>query len=234
MPVNLAQQFIDEIEKPQGSSALVWLLELEIAVPYQVGPTTIPGVIFRAANYPSEIVWPPSDPNGPITWYPFNFGFTPIEQNSEGDLPQVELTVDNSTRTLMRYLHTGNGFEGNLCKLYLVPEDALTVAHPNHVFQLWELAIAGTVANDEVVSFRLENPNYFTLRRPQDRYVAGRCRWAFGSEECGYIKNVIAAYQTCPKTLDACIARGQDHAARGLPVVHPDRFGAFPGIPRQR
>ena len=49
-----------------------------------------------------------------------------------------------------------------------------------------------------------------------------------------HIVNAVAAYTTCPKTLGACIARGQDHAARGLPVLHPARFGGFPGIPRQR
>ena len=69
---------------------------------------------------------------------------------------------------------------------------------------------------------------------PQDRYVASRCRWEFGSGQCGYVVNAVAAYTTCPKTLSACIARGQDHAARGLPVLHPARFGGFPGIPRQR
>jgi hypothetical protein len=67
---------------------------------------------------------------------------------------------------------------------------------------------------------------------PNDRDVASRCCWAFGSAECGYVINAAAAYTTCPKTLSACIARGQDHAARGLPVLHPARFGGFPGIHR--
>jgi phage-related protein len=97
----------------------------------------------------------------------------------------------------------------------------------------WLFQIAGCSATDEAVQFRLERANFFTRQAPQDRYSAPRCRWEFGGLECGYVINEVAAFVTCPKTLDACIARGQDHASRGLPVLHPGRFGGFPGIAAQ-
>jgi phage-related protein len=134
----------------------------------------------------------------------------------------------------MRYMHEGEGLEGNYCKVWLVSESGLLLTHPNHEYQLWEFQVAGAYASNEAVTFRLERANFFSRTTPQDRFVAGRCRWEFGGRECGYVVNSAALYTTCPKTLAGCVARGADHANRGLPVLHPRRFGGFPGIPRQR
>lgn len=233
MPISLPSSFVQQIEKPHGTSPLIWLVELELARPAGSGAVSTPGLIVRLCNHPQQITWPAGAPSV-TTWDPYSFAFSPIEQTSEGDLPQLELSVDNTTKTLMRYLHAGNGLEGNYCTIYLVPTSGLAIAYPAHEYQRWDMQIAGAYASEEAVTFRLEKANFFTRNSPQDRYVAGRCRWAFGSTECGYVVNAVAAYTTCPKTLGACIARGQDHAARGLPVLHPARFGGFPGIPRQR
>jgi phage-related protein len=233
MPIVLPSSFVSEIEKPHGTQPLIWLVELEVARPAGSGAVTTPGLIVRLCNYGSAITWPASAPSA-TTWNPLSFSFTQIEQTNEGDLPQLELTVDNTTKTLMRYLHAGEGLEGNYCTIYLVPQAGLSIAYPNHEYQRWDMTVAGAYATEEAIAFRLERANFFTRQSPQDRYVASRCRWEFGSGECGYVVNAVAAYTTCPKTLSACIARGQDHAARGLPVLHPARFGGFPGIPRQR
>ena len=234
MPIILASEFKDAIEKPHASDALHWLVELQLAKSYLDGETVMPAVIMRICSAPSLLTWPLSYPGGAPTWDPYAFTFTPIEQSGEGDLPQIDLSVDNSTRVLMRYLHAGNGLEGNYCTVFLVPANAISVAYPSHVYQRWDLQIAGAQASSDAVAFRLERANFFSRLAPQDRYVAGRCRWPFGSAECGYVINDVAAYTTCPKTIDACIARGADHASRGLPVLHPGRFGGFPGIPKQR
>jgi phage-related protein len=233
MPVTLPASFKSEIERPHGSNPLHWFVELQLTRPYRTGLTVVPSTIFRVTNRHVETAWPAGSPNSE-TWYPFNFTFTPIEQNQEGDLPQIDLSIDNVSRTLMRYLHNGDGMEGNYAKLILVPANGLDIAYPNHEFQQWDLQVAGAMASDEAVTFRLERANFFTRQSPQDRYVASRCRWEFGGPECGYIVNQVAAYTTCPKTMDGCIARGLDHASRGLPVLHPRRFGGFPGIPKQR
>lgn len=233
MPLELPQTFKTEIERPHGSNPLIWLIELELVRASMAGDSVLPPIIFRIAQWHTELAWPASSPLAE-TWYPFNFSFTPIEQNQEGDLPQIDLSVDNTSRTLMRYLHNGDGLEGNYCKLLLVPANGLAVAYPNHEYQQFDLQIAGAMANDEAVTFRLERANFFTKQSPQDRFVAARCRRDYGSLECGYIINEVAGFQTCPKTIEACTERGLDHALRGLPVLHPRRFGGFPGIPKQR
>lgn len=233
MPITLASAFTSEIERPHGSSPLVWLVELELAQARRTGGTVTAATVFRASSYHTDVTWPVASPDA-ATWYPFPFSFTPIEQNQEGDLPQLDLSVDNCTRVLMPFLHAGAGMEGNRCTINLVPASALATAYPNHVFQTWDMRVAGCFATAEAVTFRLERANFLSRNVPVDRFTAARCRWGFGSAECGYVINSVAAYTTCPKTLSACIARGNDHAARRLPVIHPRRFGGFPGIPRQR
>lgn len=233
MPIVLPDSFQTEIERPQGSKGLIWLLELELSKPYRSGMTVVPQVLMRACTYHTEVAWPASSP-AMETWQPYNFSFTAIEQSQEGDLPQLDVSVDNTSRTLMPFLHAGNGCEGNAARLFLVAENGLEIAYPDHEYQVWDLTVAGAVANDEAVTFRLERANFFNRMSPQDRFIASRCRFEYGSSECGYVINDVAAFPACPKTIEACDARGRDERVRGLPVLHPRRFGGFPGIPRQR
>jgi hypothetical protein len=233
MPVTLPASILQEIERPWGTNPLIWLLELEVVRASKSGTTAIPAIKLRVCNHRQILTWPVGSPDGE-QWHPFNFSHTPIAQSQDGDLPHVDLSVDNSTRTLMRYLHEGEGCEGNDAKLFLVPANGLSIAYPNHEFQLWEFQVSGCTANDEAVTFRLERANFFSRTSPQDRFVAARCRREYGSPECGAIVNEVAAFQVCAKTVDACAAIGEDHRQRGLPVLHPKRFGGFPGLPRGR
>lgn len=223
MPIILPTSLQQEIEKPHGDVPLIWLAEIELAR----GDVGVPGLLFPITSYHEAVTWPLGSPDV-RTWYPFPFSFTPLEQNQEGDLPQIQLSVDNTTRVLMRYLHEGSGLEGNRVTLYLVSESGLAIAYPNHEAQKVTLRISGVTAA-EAISLRLEHPNYFARRSPQDRYIPGLCRHEYGGETCGYVLNGFATYQTCPKTADACVLRGDDHVVRGLPRLHPRRFGGFPG-----
>lgn len=229
MPLTLPQKFRDEGERPQQTNPWLWLLELVISR----GDELLPPVILRTTSGQAQLQWPLSDPDL-TTWYPFPFDFSPIEMNQEGDLPQLELTVDNTTRFLSEYLHAGNGMEGNPAVLFLVPTGALGIAYPNHQFQRWDLQVAGAVMNEEGIGIRLEMPNFFTRTSPMDRYVPSRCRWQYGSGNCGYVLNEFAAFPTCSKLIGACIERGEDLRVRGLPVVLPANYGGHPGVSVQR
>jgi phage-related protein len=229
MVLSLPSTFKQEGERPQGTNPWLWLLELVISR----GDELLPPVILRTTSGQTQLQWPLSDP-GSTTWYPFPFEFSPIEQNQEGDLPQLELTVDNTARFLSEYLHAGNGMEGNPATLFLVPTNALSLAYPNHQYQRWDLQVAGAVMNDEGVGIRLEMPNFLTTMSPMDRYVPSRCRWQYGSGQCGYVLNGFAAFLTCPKTIGACIERGADLVTRGLPAVLPGNYGGHPGVSVQR
>lgn len=219
-------------EKPHQAGAWIWLWDLEI----QRRNATLPPVVLRLTSTPQPVEWPPAGTAPPrLTWYPMAFSHDAIATSGEGDLVSVDLTIDNTTRTLMPAMHSGDGFEGNRATLYLVHESALaTPTYPDHEFQRWDFVIVEASANDDAITLRLEQPNFMDVRMPPARFVAHRCRLQFGGPECGYPITAAAAFTTCPKDVDACTARGDDEVARRLPRLHPQRYGGFPGIPVQR
>tara|TARA_R110000796_G_scaffold229663_3_gene347063 strand:+ start:202 stop:903 length:702 start_codon:yes stop_codon:yes gene_type:complete len=233
MPITLPATF-DSREEPNSTDAYIWFVRVVLQKPYRIDPSTIaPALIAQIASVSETTAWPLNGPSY-SPWEPFNFQISAINANQEGDLPSVQLTVDNVGRVLMQHLHNGEGLEGNAVTMFLVPTSSLLIDYPNEEFRRFDFEIASASADDEVVSFKLERANFFTRQTPQDRFSARRCRWLFGGQNCGYIQNTNAAYTTCDKSLSDCSLRGADHAARGLAVIHPQRFGAFPGIPKQR
>lgn len=219
-------------EKPHQPLAWIWLWQIEL----QRRSATLPAVVLRMTSAERTIEWPPAGTAPPrLSWYPVQFTHGSLENSAEGDLPSVDLTIDNTARTLMPILHSGDGFEGNAASLYLVHESALeSPAYPDHEFQLWDFVIAEANASESTVTLRLEQPNFLDLRIPSARFLASRCRLQFGGPDCGYPITAVAAFTTCTKDVAACIARGDDEVARGLPRLHPERYGGFPGIPVQR
>lgn len=228
MAKSLPASFLSSIEQAHGPG-FVWLLEIEL----DRGSDTVPPVLLRICDQEQPVTWPVSDPEARV-WHPFPFQFTPVEQTEAGELTSIDLSVDNTARLLMRWLHDGNGLEGNRVDVYLVARNGLAIAHPNHEYEQIELEIAGAAASYDAVTFRLSRPNWFSIMSPTDRYVPKRCRWTFGSSECGYPINEFAAYTRCPKTIEACTERGDDMVARGLPRLLPDNYGGHPGISTQR
>jgi hypothetical protein len=229
MAITLPNSIASQIKRPHGTNDAIWLLELEL----QAGTELLPPVLARLCDGAETITWPVGDPS-PKTWHPFPFSFGPIEETQEGDMTQLELQIDNSTRFLMRWLHDGNGLEGRRATLYLTFRNGLPIVYPNHEFQRFKLVVLGAAAAGDAVSLRLGLPNWFQLQLPMDRYVPSKCRWDFAGPQCGYVLNSFAGFTSCPKTIAACIERGQDHYARGLPLVLPGNYGGHPGISRLR
>lgn len=166
---------------------------------------------------------------GGIKFYPYPMAQSEIEEDGEGNEISMQLTISNATRLLAPYLESPGDERGLLGREiwgYLVDASSPTTV------MLWQLAVAQATLNSSVCVLRLEQRNLYVLRKPQDRFSTSRCRHKFGGEECGYIINGVAGFTTCDKTLPACIARGQDMAARNLPVLQPGTFGGFLGIPQ--
>lgn len=219
-----------EVERPQQQNAHLWLVEITL----DRGDVGVPPVLLRICDGGAVLDWPLSNPTTQL-WQPFSFAFSPIEQTNEGDLTSIDLSVDNAARTLMKFLHDGNGCEGNPVRIFLVPKTGLALAYPNHeAIGPIKAVVAAAGATDEAVTFRLSLPNFFNVSSPADRYTGQLCRWDYGGSICGYVLNGFALFPTCPKTIGACIERGADLVARGLPAVLPGNFGGKPGIARQR
>lgn len=231
MPLNLPTTLQTAAERAHGlGKPWVWLWDIEL----HRRTKTVPPLVFRMTSHYADVSWPPTSPGGDTgdTFYPFAFGHSEIEQNNDGDLPSIELTVDNTARTLMRYLHAVEGFEGNRATLWLTHADALTTYPAQEI--RFDFRIAAAIASNETVSLRCETTNWNDKRIPTARYIQSNCRWKFGGVECAYPITPTAAHTDCAKTLAACVERGEDEAARGLPIIHPARFGGFPGIATQR
>lgn len=225
MPLSIPTAYSEFIEEPHQTSPWIWLWEFYLDVP----PAPTPARVVRITPYPEAVEWPPGSG---ISYKPVAMTQGEIETNSEGSLPSLEVSIDNTTRFLMNELENVD-LEGNPAKVTLLNQR--TELDPN-TFIDWDFVISAASANREAVSIRLELPNLFERESPTDRYNAARCRYKrFGGPECGYVINSAAAFTSCPgRTVDECTARGDDEVARGLPRQHPERFGGFPGIPIQR
>lgn len=227
IPPNMAAQ----AEQPAQTSSWVWLLYI---VAEDADPPTIPqATVFRLTTYPQPVDWPTGIAPA-ITWYPFPFEVGDLEYSGEGDLPQLDVVLSNVSRWPMRYLHQHAGLVGRAVQLFLVTEAGLAIAYPNHESLAWNFRIVGSSANGDSVTLRLAMPNFWTRKAPQDRYIASRCRWQFGSTECGFVVNAASGFTDCAKTLADCAARGDDEYTRGLPRLHPKRFGGVPGVPERQ
>lgn len=231
MPITVPAGMQSEAERPHGSAQWIWLLEL-VVVDFDP-PAVDQQQLMRLTTYHRDLQWPKDDPYD-TTWNPFPFEVGNLELSGEGNLPQLDVTMANATRWPMRYLHATDGLVGHAAKLYLLTEAGLDIAYPDHEGLAWDFVVQASLANADQVTLRLSQPNYFARQAPQDRYGAARCRWPFGSDQCGYVVNAVAAYTSCDKSLADCVARGDDEVARLLPRLHPLRFGGFPGIPQQR
>jgi len=216
-------------ERPQGQEAPLWLLEVVL----DRGSESLPPVLLRICDGDQELQWPLGDP-GLTRWYPMGFSFTPVEQTAEGSLTQVDVSIDNTARMLMPWLHQANGLEGNPARLFLVYQNGLSIAYPAHEFDVSEWEVQQSSASDEAVSLRLAMPNWFEISSPTDRYIPKKCRHEFGSDDCGYVINAFSAFQRCSKLITACNDRALDMKARGLPPVLPGNFRGYPGISNQR
>lgn len=220
MVIQLPPGLRDTSQTPFPASPFLWLWEIEV----ENNPTPTPSSVVRLVAAEEEIAL------GVRTFYPFPIAQSAIEQSSEGNLPTLTLSVDNTGRWLMPYLDQVGGFLGNRARSWLVNRSA--VSESDALRFTWHISSAE--ASAEAVTFRLEVPNPLLRRVPVDRFNPQTCRWVFGSVECGYIINAVAAFTTCGKTLADCIARGDDEDARRIPRRHPLRFGGFRGVPLAR
>lgn len=220
MTVPLPTEFHDEIRKAQQTSPFVWLWQLTADVTVSAETT------FYLCNQDAVLSW------GGIDWRPYPFSMGEIALEGDGSMPTMTLTLDNSMRTLSRYLEVGQGFINSTAKVYLVNKRLLTAAAGTFWTMSW--TVAGAVLAENQVSFQLELFNWNRIDLPADRFSPTQCRWEFGGRECGYVINGAAAYTACDLTVANCVARGLDMKARGLPQLQPRRFGGFVGIPTLR
>lgn len=197
----------------------IWLYEIEV-------PTS-PETRYRFVRDMEQVTF-----RGNI-YYPFPVSHSPIKEDIEGSLPTISLTVSNISREVMSTLENYSGLIGQPVRIILTHELALSTgaAVAEHDFK-----ILGTTATDQAVSAKLGDISLYEVTVPATRMLKHYCRHQYRGSGCGYAVDPADAnyIATCDKTLDGpngCSVHGTSESDAGVAVVHPDRFGGFPGIP---
>lgn len=227
MPVTIPQNFIEQIEKEKATSEFLWLWQLW----GHKGGDGIEPVVVQLANALSDVWW------SGMQFHAYPITQTAVEEDGQGNMPSLDLTLANAGGLLMRYLQGKAGvkyFVGQDATAWLVNRSNMSATN----YSRWDFQIDTWAADVSkgAVALRLQMPNWFRVITPMDRIHPQICDHQFGNLEggCPYVVNSFAAYTTCNQTLTDCRARGGDMVARSLPPLLPQMFGAFPGVGNER
>jgi lambda family phage minor tail protein L len=211
----------------EGDRAWVWLFEVEV-------PTS-PATRYRVTSHTTSIIFGSNSAGEDIEYFPFPMQVGTMDQNKDGDLPEIQVAVSNVTREIGAAIETYDGLQGQPVVIRLV-----NMAHLvdfNDQIPTNARVRSAKVTGD-VVAFTLSPYNLMQERVPRYRFLRDHCPYLFGGDRCGYVipatpgETVGTGFSTCPKTRPACEERGDDEVARALARLHPERFGGWIGLPR--
>jgi phage-related protein len=197
----------------------LWLYEIEV-------PTT-PATRYRFTRNPGAVLFRGNN------YSPFPITHTPVKEGDKGDLPSITLTVSNVSREIIGALELYGGLIDQPVRILLTHMDMLTSGSAiiEHDFK-----ILTTTATEEAVVANLGDLSLYEVFIPGQRMMRHYCRHQYRAAGCGYaVSSADSNYlSTCDKSLDGpdgCEIHGASETAAGMPVIHPGRFGGFPGIP---
>ena len=208
----------------------IWLFELETR--------DDPAQRFRLTNF-TDLVEFGVDPLGaPLRYYPAPIVHSGVIQDGESGLPSIEITIGANTpetnELLSVLVDTNEGYVGSPVRIIVV--SSLELANVD-AGVTDEAEVVGCTMTNEAVGLTVSSASIFERRFPPNIHSKTRCRWIFGSGECGYNINAPGAgFTTCGNNLTDCTERGDDEEANPAVAVrqHPDRIGAKLAIPRLR
>lgn len=200
-------------------SQWVWLYEVEVP--------TDPPTRYRFVRTPEEVTF-----RGNI-YYPFPITHTAMRQSESGDLPRLTLTVSNVSREVISTLEAHGGLIGQPARIILTNMDVLGTEKA--VIEQ-DFRIMTTSVTAEAVGAELSDISMYETFFPGQRMMRHFCRHQYRAAACGYtVPEADANFLSgCDKSLDGangCTVHGTSETDAGVEVVHPDRFGGFPGIP---
>ena len=199
----------------------VWLYEIEV-------PTKPLATRYRFVRDPVKVTFRGN------TYYPFPVTHNETKQDDKGDLPRVTLSASNITREIISTLNTYGGLVGQPVRIILTHQ--LAIATNSAVLE-HDFKITNTSVNENSVTATLGDLNLYDAKLPQQKMMRFYCRHQYQDGFCGY--NIDSAdadnyLATCDKSLNGangCRVHGESEATAGAEVIHPKRFGGFPGIP---
>lgn len=194
-------------QKNELGSTDAFLVLLEIAIPDVTDP-------IRVVANTDDIVW------NEQSWIAFPFEMEEISDQSQGEIPSVELRIPNVDRVVEGYLQEydayvkRNGPADITVGIYVVSTLQLNTA--NYVVYHEYILVQPTSTRD-YITFTLGAPNPYRKRFPLNRILKNNCRYKFKQERCGYTGTATS----CNKTLTRC-----------RELNNSTRYGGFPGVGR--
>lgn len=212
----------EHLNQLEAEAPWIWLYELQT--------TDDPPKRYRMTNFTESVEFGMNSSGEPLTYSPTPIIHSDVEEGSDGSLPTITITVGHAGPIVASTVDSANGFVGQPIRIMLV--SSLDLSASKAVIRQDGEVVAASIT-PRGIAFRISAFNLYQLQFPPYIFARRRCRWIFGSAECGYNTDAVGAgFSVCEKTLDACRARGDDEVSLGLPRQHPARFGGWPGIPR--
>jgi len=212
----------EHLNQLEAEAPWIWLYELQT--------TDDPPKRYRMTNFTESVEFGMNLSGEPLTYSPTPIIHSDVEEGSDGSLPTITITVGHAGPIVASTVDAANGFVGQPIRIMLV--SSLDLSASKAVIRQDGEVVAASIT-PRGIAFRISAFNLYQLQFPPYIFARRRCRWIFGSAECGYNTDAVGAgFSVCEKTLDACRARGDDEVSLGLPRQHPARFGGWPGIPR--
>tara|TARA_Y100000310_G_scaffold336739_1_gene422112 strand:- start:20565 stop:21254 length:690 start_codon:yes stop_codon:yes gene_type:complete len=197
----------------------IWLYEIEVP--------TEPITRYRFVRTQEQVTFRSN------VYYPFPITHTVMRDTESGDLPSITLTVSNVSREVLGTLESYQGLIGQPVRILLTNMGALLTDNAiiEHDFRILTMT-----ATEEACAAQLGDISMYESYFPRQRMMRQFCRHQYRTAPCGYaVDEADANYlATCDKSLDGangCTIHGDSETAAGVAVVHPNRFGGFPGIP---
>ena len=151
-----------------------------------------------------------------ITYLSMNINHDRINQNTDGKVDTVKVTLSNISREIQALAETYD-VRGKKVDIKLVFANELTDASC-HVTESFYIDFYS--ANESNFIFSCSSKmDLMDINLPGRRFGRTYCSWKFKSLECGY----SGTETKCSKTLDSCHGLG-----------NRARFGGFPSIPLSR
>lgn len=202
--LTVSQNVMDHKNALSSSDPILYCLELIV-------PSMVETI--KIVNNNEDIIW-----NG-STWQAFPFKMeSDLTEQSSGEVQQASISIANASRTMQMYLMQYdtwlklNPHQPITVKIHIVSTADLLNISPIRTF---EFKVKDFSTNAYAVKLNLAQDNIYLKRFPPNR-ITRRCRWKFGSIECGYTP---APGETCDKSLTACRT-----------FNNSTRFGGFPSV----
>lgn len=205
MPLLLSSEEI--AQKNAMGSEDAFLVCLEITIPEVTEPV-------RLVSNTEDITWRGS------TWYAAGFEMDEISEQTEGEIPRVDLRVPNVDRTIEGYIQEYdryvklNGPATITVGIYIVSSALLD---REDFVSYHEFILIHPTSDADYVTFTLGAPNPYRRRFPLNRILKNNCRFKFKGDRCGY----TGTETSCNKTLTRC-----------RELNNSTRYGGFPGVGR--